>query len=219
VAVHAGGLVLDRVTVSNNDALDRGGAMFVEATGTYEYSTAIITNSTISGNHSGNLVAAVDSKRALAIRNSTIAFNTAETANLGAQAYGALHVDTISIEPTDLQSTIIANNTAGADPSDVSLKGFANFSGADSLVIAANGAALPPDTLAADPLLGPLQDNGGPTLTHLLGTESPAIDAGNNSAGEDFDQRGPGHPRVGGARADIGATESVIDPIFHDGFD
>ena len=29
-----------------------------------------------------------------------------------------------------------------------------------------------------DPMLGPLQDNGGPTLTHALLTGSPAIDAG-----------------------------------------
>ena len=30
-----------------------------------------------------------------------------------------------------------------------------------------------------DPQLGPLQDNGGPTFTHILLAASPAIDAAN----------------------------------------
>ena len=32
-----------------------------------------------------------------------------------------------------------------------------------------------------DPLLGPVQDNGGPTFTHALLPGSPAIDAGDDS--------------------------------------
>ena len=37
------------------------------------------------------------------------------------------------------------------------------------------------DQIKTDPLLGPLQDNGGPTLTHLPGLGSPAIDAGDQN--------------------------------------
>ena len=36
----------------------------------------------------------------------------------------------------------------------------------------------PGDQINTDPLLGPLQDNGGPTFTHELLPGSPAIDAG-----------------------------------------
>ena len=36
----------------------------------------------------------------------------------------------------------------------------------------------PGDQINTDPMLGPLQDNGGPTFTHALLTGSPAIDAG-----------------------------------------
>jgi hypothetical protein len=36
----------------------------------------------------------------------------------------------------------------------------------------------PGDQINTDPLLGPLQDNGGPTFTHELLKGSPAIDAG-----------------------------------------
>jgi hypothetical protein len=59
-------------------------------------------------------------------------------------------------------------------------------------------------------LLGPLVDNGGPTLTHALLLGSPAIDAGDPSIVFDpgaFDQRGTGFSRVVGGRIDIGAFE------------
>ena len=47
-----------------------------------------------------------------------------------------------------------------------------------------------------DPLLGPLQMNGGATFTHALLLGSPAIDQG-NSFGEPTDQRGhPGHMTI-----------------------
>ena len=70
-------------------------------------------------------------------------------------------------------------------------------------------------------MLAPLQDNGGPTFTHALLAGSPAIDAGSNPDGLDFDQRGSGHPRVVGASADIGAFEAAgpDDTVFMDGFD
>jgi hypothetical protein len=58
-----------------------------------------------------------------------------------------------------------------------------------------------------DPLLGPLQDNGGPTPTMALLLGSPAVDAGNNAYATRFDQRGGGFPRVLNGRIDIGAFE------------
>lgn len=60
-----------------------------------------------------------------------------------------------------------------------------------------------------DPKLGPLQNNGGPTLTRLLLAGSPALDMGDPavSGQPSFDQRGSGFPRVIGGRIDIGAIE------------
>ena len=93
------------------------------------------------------------------------------------------------------------------------------LTGANDLIIAADGP-LPPDTLRVDPLLAPLADNGGPTLTHALSAGSPAIDTGNDAAGFDFDQRGSGYVRVSGIAADIGAYETQPpDIIFADGFE
>jgi hypothetical protein len=46
------------------------------------------------------------------------------------------------------------------------------------------------DLYGVDPLLGPLQDNGGPTLTMALRPGSPAIDAGDAGTAPLQDQRG-----------------------------
>ena len=61
-----------------------------------------------------------------------------------------------------------------------------------------------------NPLLGPLQNNGGPTRTLALLVGSPAINAGNNAripVGLTTDQRGPGFARIKGVTVDIGAFE------------
>src|SRR5436853_776200 len=67
----------------------------------------------------------------------------------------------------------------------------------------------PGDQINTDPLLGPLQDNGGPTFTHALLPSSPAIDAGdpNFTPPPFFDQRGPGFNRVVNGRIDKGSFE------------
>ena len=62
----------------------------------------------------------------------------------------------------------------------------------------------------ADPLLGPLQNNGGPTDTQALGAGSPAIDAGDPATCSATDQRGVARPQR--ARCDIGAFEYVPPP-------
>jgi hypothetical protein len=76
-------------------------------------------------------------------------------------------------------------------------------------------------------MLGPLQDNGGPTFTHELSSGSPAINAGdpNFTPPPNYDQRGPGYPRVVNGRIDIGAFEvqatayaaQIQQPINADG--
>jgi len=76
---------------------------------------------------------------------------------------------------------------------------------------------VPADTIfELDPRLGPLQDNGGPTRTHLPLSDSPALDT-NSPHGFDTDQRG--YPRIIGAAADIGSVESGNDAVFASGFE
>jgi hypothetical protein len=67
----------------------------------------------------------------------------------------------------------------------------------------------PGDQINTDPMLGPLQNNGGTTFTHALLVGSPAIDAGdpNFTPPPFFDQRGPGFNRVVNGRIDKGSFE------------
>jgi len=70
----------------------------------------------------------------------------------------------------------------------------------------------PGDQINTDPLLGPLQDNGGPTFTHALLPGSPAIDTGdpNFTPPPLYDQRGPGFNRMVNGRIDIGSFEVQV---------
>ena len=69
------------------------------------------------------------------------------------------------------------------------------------------GLEHPRDLSDVDPVLGPLADNGGPTLTHALLIGSPAIDSGTLALAPPDDQRGI--PRPQGPKVDIGAFELV----------
>lgn len=97
----------------------------------------------------------------------------------------------------------------------------------DSLVKDPSGAVVPigsshNNLLGIDPLLGPLQDNGGLTQTRLPDADSVVIDAIDcDVPSPGTDQRGIARPQ--GARCDIGAVEVEVagpsDVIFADGFE
>ena len=79
-------------------------------------------------------------------------------------------------------------------------------------------------TGVADPLVGALADNGGPTDTHDLLKGSPAIDTGVSGFCPAIDQRGAPRPFDGdgqnGAECDIGAVEAgALLSVFADGFE
>ena len=67
------------------------------------------------------------------------------------------------------------------------------------------------DLLNTNANVGPLQNNGGLTMTHALLPGSPAIDAGTSSGAPSVDQRGV--PRPQRFAVDIGAFEAMPDPL------
>lgn len=167
-----------------------------------------ITNSTISGNSvagsnpmdGGGISNRVSGN--LQITSSTVVHNSASS---GASAFGGgIFADGV----TTTDSSIIALNSAPTGPDftgggDLQSTGY-NIIGNDADAVINSQPTDQIGTPAAplDPLLEPLADNGGPTLTHALQSGSPAIDRGDPAAPPQ-DQRGYGRAGV----PDIGAFE------------
>ena len=197
--------------MTGNIAMADGGAVWQ-----FSYGDVTVENSTISENFAqGNGGAIANSYGSVHLANATVTGNTANAQ--GGGIWFEYPYYTLAIE-----STIVAGNTVGSDAGDIFAPG-ATVEGSHDLIVAAPGVALPADTIAADPMLVALADNGGATMTHALAEGSPAIDAGSNLQGFVQDQRGSGFPRVSGVAPDIGAFELQVgdpeDPIFASGFD
>ena len=172
-----------------------------------------LTATTVSGNEARyGFIGGVYAATRATILGSTIAGNSSR----GMFAAG-LVVPNPALTTVTLQSTIIAGNKADGVELDVGTNNGKTISGHNNLIMAhQSGTTVPADTLTDDPLLGPLQDNGGLTQTHALLPGSPAIDHGSNAGGEQSDQRG--RPREVGGLPDIGAYEFDPDSIFTTGF-
>jgi hypothetical protein len=197
-------------TISANEAALGGGIA--------NDSGATITGSTISGNTAsfGGGVMTLQYGHT-DIRHSTITGNMAPGSGGGGvfsvENFG--FIDTV----TRVYSSMIAGNAAGDVSSISNFPGGAPsvFSSGYNVIGADNTGAFnrPGDVEGiANPLLGPLANNGGPTMTHALLAGSPAINAGDPAAVAGvgdvpaFDQRGFAFNRVVNGRIDIGAFES-----------
>jgi hypothetical protein len=194
----SGPITLTGVTIQGNIAAADGGGLFNDD------DTATLTNVTISGNAAaGNGGGVFNNSGVMTVTNATVTSNEA-----GLQGHG-LYNDEIMT----LKNTIVAGN------------GDENCADNDTLVSAghnledADSCGFDPaqdDLIDADPLLAPLADNGGPTLTHALLAGSPAIDTADNGLCPNSDQRGLPRPIDGNddglAICDMGAFE--FDPAF-----
>jgi len=130
----------------------------------------------------------------LALTNCTLAFSTAWGGGNGAQLIGG-----VSATGAFIVNTLFAANSPVACVSGAIVDGGHNLN---------SDASCPftdPTSLSnTDPLLGPLADNGGPTLTMALLPGSPAIGAGDSASAPPTDQRG--FPRPSNS-PDIGAYQ------------
>ena len=190
-----GTLTLDSSTISGNAATTFGGG------GIYNEGTATVTSSTISGNTSASYGGGIYNYYGiLQVDLSTISGNSASTGGGIANYYGTATIN----------NTIIANSPSGLDVTDSG----GGLSGTNNLIEDGSGAGIA--TVTGDPLLGPLQNNGGPTLTHAISMTSPAFQAGDPgfTTPPDFDQRGSGFARVAGGNVDIGAFELQALPVL-----
>src|SRR6266705_3277439 len=218
-------LAVDKCTVSGNYAPFQGGGVYND--GFNGNATLTVTNSTFSGNHAAAPYGAGNGggiyndgsygSATLTVSNSTFSGNFANLAGPsdggGVHNYGISGSATVTMRDTILNGGQLGDNLYNASGS-VSSLGY-NLS-------SDNGGGVMTDTgdqINTDPMLGPLQDNGGPTFTHELLSGSPATDAGDSNFNPNsfnppmvYDQRGTGFNRVVSGRIDIGAFEVQAVP-------
>jgi hypothetical protein len=186
----SGTVTIINSTFSSNMASE-GGGIYNSGSG-----TLTITNSTFSGNAAPVAGGAGFNVGTVQLANATLSDNSSP---LG----GVFNIGTLQIGDTILNAGTSGANIAN-NGGTVTSHGY-NLSSDDG------GGFLtgPGDQINADPLLGPLQNNGGPTFTHALLPGSPAIDAGDPQFTPPpfFDQRGPNFWRVRNDRLDVGSFE------------
>jgi CSLREA domain-containing protein len=208
-------LIVRDSLISGNKAL---ATMDHQATGggiaTFTSSIARIENTTIVGNEAiadgaGSISARAGGVfliKASRIVNSTIAGNKALKTAPGATEGRAGNIEVLGTEAR-LRNTIVSGGISEkADTGDCFELLPALSEGGNVLPATCGPAA--GDRAAADALLGPLADNGGPTQTMALLAGSPAIDAGTACPPPSADQRGL--PRPSGAGCDSGAYEVQV---------
>ncbi len=213
--LNVGNTTMVNCTVSGNECENAfGGA------GVYNVAYLQMTNCTVSGNYlytnslnnpggGGIKNTIVDpetingTNALLYLTDCTIVSNSPSVCTGG----GILNV-TNTTGSVFVQNCIIANNTSNDFVGTLTSLGY-------NLIGNTNGCTLTNDLTGniygVDPLLGPLQYNGGVTLTHGLLAGSPAIDAGPANAAPFVDQRGMSRPQ--GAADDIGAYEYAAAPL------
>jgi hypothetical protein len=217
IANNSGTVAVTSSTVASNSALV-GGGIFNGYGGTVTVTASTFASNTASYAGGGGIDN--DSGAVLTVINSTFASNQATTGGgIDNNAAAALTVTSSTFAGNAAttgggiadagtmaaRNTILAGNTAatGAD-----LSGDLGSQGHNLIGDTGGGVGFAAsDLLNVDPVLGPLQDNGGPTATMSLLPGSPAVDAGDNTGAPDWDQRGPGFPRIVGGTIDIGAFE------------
>lgn len=219
VASFFGTLIVRDSTFSTNTAASSGGGIYHEGT------QLTVTNSTFNGN-----VSQIDSDfggGGIYAEDATTIINSTFSGNSSAYGGGGVNVSTISTIPVVVRNSTFTANTALYGGGLFFAEG--NVTLTNSIVALNTATDLPASSnyyedaslftattnyTGATPMLGPLQDNGGPTETHALLVGSPAIDAGSNGSALDengapltTDQRGQYSPRIVGGTVDIGAYE------------
>jgi large repetitive protein len=198
--------------ISNNTVYNFGGG------GIYNNSSLSLTNTTVSGNQAATLGGGIRNQGGTTTLNHSTITGNRLTGGTGLGGGVRINGPTTVI----LNHSIVAGNTAAGGGPDIARAGTVtsqgyNLLGNNDTVTGqfpagqpnANHDVVGTSAAPVDPLLGPLQDNGGTTKTHEPQMGSPAIDAGNPAfvAPPATDQRG--EARVQGLRIDIGALETA----------
>ncbi len=195
-----GPLTITHSVIYNNSAEQNGGGLHLNGG-----AVVLVENSTLSGNHSVSSGGGINmgaSGAQLTLRSVTVTANVTDSGN-SAGGISGVNGSTIT-----LRHSIIANNLGDLQCANLGVWQSQGYNLASDNTCQLTGTG---DLPNSNPLLGPLADNGGPTLTHAIGPASPALDAGDNATCPTTDQRGRERPfdgdEDGTATCDIGAYE------------
>jgi predicted outer membrane repeat protein len=189
--------VIDSTFSGNSATGGKGGAPGDGVGGGIANSDALsLTNSTFNANSAVDLGGAIASSGAASISYITTADNSA--------ADGGGIAVTAGSPPVVSSIDSVFQNVVGGNLSVVAGSSFRSL-GHNLFSDTPNVSLQPTDLVNTEPLLGPLANNGGPTLTQALLPGSPAINAGIPVAGIHTDQRGA--PRPAHTAPDIGAFQ------------
>ncbi|MDQ4005149.1 MAG: hypothetical protein M3135_02455, partial [Actinomycetota bacterium] len=193
-----GTLTLERVTIDHNTSTRSGGGIFLDG------DALTMTNVTVSNNTSGEDGGGLDVGSGPTVMNNvTITGNTADADDTDNGDGGGLSGDEITLRNSIVAGNVDATSSPGAIATDCSTTD--STSGGHNILGVADECGITPATgdkfgtaaAPVDPMLGPLADNGGLTVTHALLPGSPAIDAAGADAAP-TDQRGvPRGPDIG----------------------
>ncbi len=215
-----GAAIVSGTTVSGNQA------PFAAGFSTAFTSSLSVTNSTIASNRALSS-SSLKGGGGVFTRYTPVTIDFAtitDNSVLGTTRGGGIHVYSGTVDDTlTITNSIVAGNSSSAPAADIVVRDpvirtvidYSALTDANSVQSAGPTSILNVIYGANSPLLlGPLQDNGGPTRTMAPGAGSSAIDAGNPawSPPPNTDQRGAGFPRLEGTRVDIGAVEVTGAP-------
>lgn len=198
---NSGLLTLTNSLVYSNTAIAEGAGIYnYDLSGGQEFDPVRLVNVTISENHS--IPPDPTASHGLFADNGHVELINSTVINNG--GYGIRHNGTGST--ITIENTILAGHPSGNCHDGITSAGF-NISSDDTCAL-----TLPGDRPETDPLLEPLADNGGPTLSYMPQPGSPAIDGGQCLPGVETDQRG--FPRFYGEACDVGAVEVQPRPLY-----
>jgi hypothetical protein len=218
-------LIINRATISGNNAGVAGGGIYLYDT---DGDPVRISDSTLSGNTAGTGGGAYfyGPDDPVEIIGSTVSGNAAQVGQGGGLNFynnysvNLRHVTIVdnsasgvgggvyAYESIAIEHSVVANNTS-SDSADLATGDnsidlrFSLVENTGTASINDNGG----NQFSVDPLLGPLANNGGSTLTHLPLAGSPAIDSGDPTFVGPPTTDQTGNPRIVGGAVDLGALE------------